>query len=661
MPRKTHVTLLSAMACALLVLVVCAPALAQSPTSTSVPGEFTLAFEDQLLARLATISPEAVPLFERATRDLVVDDYAAAKEGFQRVLELAPDFAAAWRRLSQAEVGLGERAMALDHARHALASEESPLNQAAVARALLGSTAQVDRSEALKRASGAHWALPDTGWITWVWFLASYVNDDIATLQEATPLVLALYPDDALPHYAAGVLAALDGSWQAAERELDRASALGMPAEDVNWAMDKYRVRQRARWARLLPTLRAAGRIVLEVWLAIPLTLVTLGLVCSWLTLAALRQPARALGSLGPGQSLLRGVYRATTTLAALYLYPSLVLLAFSAALVPTIISWSTVLETGQGLIPVLFGSFFWLWLVYTLLHVHDRFRLRGHAFLEIGVPLEHGIGPALWTLTNDMARLLDTAPLDEIRLLRNAEIVIVEEGTLRQRLRGRGRRVLLLGLGALAGLTQGDLRAILAHEFAHLAHGDTAGARLASQVIETLAHNRVSLGRLGWLRWLYPTYLLSRTGLVLLATITSGARRLEEGLADRAAAEACGPAACSRGLRAIVRQGVAFRLQWGEKGDLGDFVHWLPRLEALPAPPEEQVQELCQKELARRTVPYDLHLAPAERLELMEALDLPGPPAEPASPPAWDLLPDRLALQQLLTEPRPWRRSRAT
>jgi Zn-dependent protease with chaperone function len=44
-------------------------------------------------------------------------------------------------------------------------------------------------------------------------------------------------------------------------------------------------------------------------------------------------------------------------------------------------------------------------------------------------------------------------------------------------------RRVLLLGLATLHGLTITELKAILAHEYAHFSHRDTHYARFIHQV----------------------------------------------------------------------------------------------------------------------------------------------------------------------------------
>src|SRR4051812_42151229 len=62
---------------------------AQSGGSATSP---TRAAEDQeIYARLGAISPEAVPIFQGATAANDARDFRAAEQGFEQVLELAPD------------------------------------------------------------------------------------------------------------------------------------------------------------------------------------------------------------------------------------------------------------------------------------------------------------------------------------------------------------------------------------------------------------------------------------------------------------------------------------------------------------------------------------------------------------------------------------------
>jgi Zn-dependent protease with chaperone function len=68
--------------------------------------------------------------------------------------------------------------------------------------------------------------------------------------------------------------------------------------------------------------------------------------------------------------------------------------------------------------------------------------------------------------------------------------------------LRDQGQRYLILGMGALAGLTEGELGAILAHEYGHFNHRDTVGGNFVNPVqrsLHSIARNLASAGLATW------------------------------------------------------------------------------------------------------------------------------------------------------------------
>jgi Zn-dependent protease with chaperone function len=50
----------------------------------------------------------------------------------------------------------------------------------------------------------------------------------------------------------------------------------------------------------------------------------------------------------------------------------------------------------------------------------------------------------------------------------------VLQRGSLIHQLQDRGERVLILGMASLNDLSQGQLRAILAHEYGHFTNRDT-------------------------------------------------------------------------------------------------------------------------------------------------------------------------------------------
>ena len=91
----------------------------------------------RILDRLAQMAPDAVPIFQQATQAYDDRNWEAARQGFERTLELAPTFDAALRRLSRVEVQMDMPTQALVHARQAWRSRHRRTNHSALAEALL--------------------------------------------------------------------------------------------------------------------------------------------------------------------------------------------------------------------------------------------------------------------------------------------------------------------------------------------------------------------------------------------------------------------------------------------------------------------------------------------------------------------------------------------
>jgi hypothetical protein len=99
------------------------------------------------------------------------------------------------------------------------------------------------------------------------------------------------------------------------------------------------------------------------------------------------------------------------------------------------------------------------------------------------GRALRQEEAPGLWALTQDVARGINTRSVDEIRVTPGTEVAVYEKGNFAERMRDKGRRILILGVGVLNGFKQHGFRAVLAHEYGHLSHRDTAGGDVALRV----------------------------------------------------------------------------------------------------------------------------------------------------------------------------------
>jgi Peptidase family M48 len=77
----------------------------------------------------------------------------------------------------------------------------------------------------------------------------------------------------------------------------------------------------------------------------------------------------------------------------------------------------------------------------------------------------------------------VSTRPIDEIRVTPGCDLAVYEKGGFREKMQDRAKRILILGVGALNGMRQNAFRAVLAHEYGHFSHRDTAGGDVALRV----------------------------------------------------------------------------------------------------------------------------------------------------------------------------------
>ena len=606
--------------------------------------ERDMAREQAILDRLAAINPEAVPYFQGATGAADAGDYFSAKAGYERVLALAPDFPDALRRLSYVESDLGNDAASITLAQRAVNLDPTPINQMAAAQALLSNGDQSDDQEALTYARRAAAGLPDDYEAQLVWAVAAGRNDDLAGLRQAVGRLLALAPDDPTAHYLAGITHASDRRWEDAERELLLARDLGMSPDMVQGMLDDG-VTSQARLARWMRRLGYA----LFAWAGGLLALLGAGALLNGLTLAATRR-AQASGqfTVSAGERAIRTLYRVVILLASLAFYVSipfliLLILASAGGVLYFLFSSGTVNVRLAGTVAI--GALLTLYAI-----IRSLFTRLSEG--EPGRPLGREEAPQIWDLAGAVAGRVGVRPIDAIYITPGAGIAVSERGGFWKKLRGAGQRDLILGLGALAGLRQGQLRAILAHEYGHFSNRDTAGGDLALRALISMYHIAGGLAAGGQAHWYNPAWFFVNGYYRLFLRITQGASRLQEILADRFAALTYGARTFADGLLGVARQNIFFNAQ--VDAEISRAPHALQNLYALPGLNAHQCKE-AEKTLAEarqaKTSPYASHPALGERLALLERMaagDASAVPDDDA--PAWSLFPDAAPLQAEMT-----------
>jgi Zn-dependent protease with chaperone function len=270
----------------------------------------------------------------------------------------------------------------------------------------------------------------------------------------------------------------------------------------------------------------------------------------------------------------------------------------------------------------------------------------------EYQMPLQREDAPRLFALIEQMSQRLGVP---------TPEHTVLELGTgawvrLHGYQRGVGRVILGIGYELLALLSEGELKAVLAHEMAHarliqrgvkgwLANGLIRMGQLAHALDGAIDAAREQGGRF------FTAALLAR-GVHLLGRMErrlfASCCRQDEFAADGLAAELCGADVFRRMLLRIEVAGIRFQeLSWREcRARLQRDESFTAWLNGQLAPSDEERAELEQAVLAAsRQEEFDAHPSLADRLA---ALPVASAPAA-VSPPALDLLPEPDALAERL------------
>jgi Zn-dependent protease with chaperone function len=307
------------------------------------------------------------------------------------------------------------------------------------------------------------------------------------------------------------------------------------------------------------------------------------------------------------------------------------------------------------GQIPIRVVAFVGITALYTLFIVIRSLFIRIKEE-EPGRVLTQSEAPGLWNLAKEVAGKVGTRPVDKIYITPGTEIAVTERGGIMKNMRGKGQRCLILGFGALIGMSQGQLRAILAHEYGHFSNRDTAGGGLARQVLISVRSMGMGLAMNGLAAWYNPAWWFVNGFHRVFLRITLGASRLQEILADRYAAVSYGAQNFIDGLKHVIRQSVLFNFQVTNEiqGALQQDIP-LQNLYSLPAPQtseaKTQVEEAIHEAMKKPTGAYDSHPSLHDREELVLKIQTaPSAMNWDDQDPVWNLLQNAEGLKLEMT-----------
>lgn len=609
-----------------------------------------VAKEQKIWQQLQAVAPQSLETFRRATEALDAEKHEEAVRLYGEVTKAAPEFTPAIRRAGLALAALGRRAEALPLLEQAATLERSPENFISLAQVLgfagpgkEAPKAEKERALTLAVEADRMSSSADSSYPSLVAQLALMLEREDA-FRGAVETLERKFPDDVATRYYSAIAAAIREDWARAESEMERAEELGVPHEVAEEFLNSG-VRTRARvWRYVYWVLYAAAA-----WAAGLLLLFVLGKVFSNLTMRAV-DSADPEELTGARHETLRRWYRALINVAGFYYYISLpvVLCLVVLAAAAVVYAFMTLGRIPIKLLLVLaVGA---LITVYQM--VRSLFVKREEE--DPGRPLREEEAPGLWALAREVAGAVGTRPVDEIRVTPGTDLAVYERGSSGDKRQDKATRILILGVGVINGFSRNAFRAVLAHEYGHFSHRDTAGGEVALRVTKDMVTFAYAMAEAGQAVWYNLAFQFLRAYHFIFRRISHGATRLQEILADRVAVYNYGARAFEEGLTHVIYRDVEFNhLAAREINAATDARRALQNIYELPeakgGEAERDVETAFRESLERKTSEDDTHPAPSERFRLAQRVKTKGEPVADGT--VWELFADREALTREMSD----------
>jgi tetratricopeptide (TPR) repeat protein/Zn-dependent protease with chaperone function len=622
------------------------PGRSQSSSQTA-PGR-DMNREKAIWQELEKIAPKSVETFKAATEAYDKQDNERAAALYRQVMEEAPNFDHVYRRLGSALALSGKADEGMRYIERAYEMNPSPENMSALAHFLANpgggkQSSNSDKARALdlaKKALAAYQAQNRNNDPYYAVIVAqvAFEMDNVKEARAAVNALAADYPDLMQTHYFLAILATYDEDWEKAEQEIKKAQSLGFPAEAAQQFLDSG-IHTRAQiWRYLHYALYLVGA-----WGAGLVALFALGKLFSNLTLRSIEE-ADPNGATGSKEISLRGLYKRLINVAGVYYYVSLPVVIFLVLGVAGAIIYGFLMI---GRIPIK------LVLILIVAAVVTVYKMIRSLFVKIesedpGRALKPEEAPGLWELTREVAQAVGTRPIDEIRVTPGCDLAVYEKGRFREKLQDRAKRILILGVGALNEMRQNAFRAVLAHEYGHFSHRDTAGGDVALRVEQDMTKFAYAMALAGQAVWWNIAFQFLRVYHFIFRRITHGATRLQEILADRVAVRNYGAESFEQGLRHVIRREVEFnRVASKEIEEATQARRDLKNLYQLQLSPEAFDQQMIDNQIndivTHPTTEDDTHPSPIDRFRLAQRIVCDNPPSSNAM--VWDLFASRESL----------------
>jgi len=596
------------------------------------------AFDQKIEAELTALDPGALALFQQANAARDREDHRTAERLYGEVFARVPAFLHAERRRCGELSRLGERAAALPLCQDAVNKDPSGANLGALGIALIQlpkgeepSGSDLDHAEtALDRAAELE---PKELYLAQAQCQLAFIQKSVPRLAACTARLQQLAPDDRSTIWSSWVLAMSENRFSDAQKLAKRAQSLHFPAQMVEQMQNQTE-------AAIPWTTRALSwaELILGVWAALSGFLVLTGMLLSRITL---RTAENWNAESAARTRALRAIYKQVLLVCSALYYVSLPLvlvLAFGSA--AAIIYGMLAI----GYIPIKLGFVLVIGAFASGAAIIKSVTFRPRE-VDPGIKVDLSREPALKATLVEVAERIGTRPVDTVFMAPDTSLAVFE--------RKDGERCLVLGAGVLEGLPLPAFKAILAHEYGHFSHRDTAGGGLALRVRRSLILLLVGIARAGHATPWNLAWWFANGYHRLFLRVSQGASRLQEILADRRAAEVYGGAAFATGLRHVVACGIEFdghvnaEIKRALKAEEPLSNLWSPpTIASEPASTSEKLQS----ELSRKPSPYDSHPAPSDRIRWVEQIPGTVEADSEQTATAWSIFSDRAAHERSVT-----------
>lgn len=371
-------------------------------------------------------------------------------------------------------------------------------------------------------------------------------KNNIAGFRKTVDQMVVNFPDQMVTHYFNALVSAEDKDWIKAKGEIDQAKKYGLSEEAVN---EFY-----SSGVKTHLLIRKYSFYFLWIFLFWVCGLLVLFIVGKLLS----RTIMNSIDDISKIQSLsssVKSTYKWLINIGGIYYYFSLPIILI---LIIGLVAGLTYIFLLIGRIPI---KLMFLLLIGSGITIYGMIRslMVKTKYVDPGRTLEKEEAPALYDLVEEVAKTLNTRPIDEIRITFGTDLAVYEKGTWRQKQTNTAKRILILGAAVISNFPNSDFRAVLAHEYGHFSHRDTAGGDVALRVKDDMQKYLYALYIAGQNVWWNIAFQFLRLYSFLFRRISFGSTRLQEILADSVAANTFGPVAFKNGLTHVIRRDIEF------------------------------------------------------------------------------------------------------